>query len=262
MTNKCLAVILVVAAALLPATALGDVPTQGFAFSATTTGVIPLILNLQGASTCGVTVYSVGGGATIVPQVASDGPVSPQTWVTATTINTGSITTIGSFVGGIATLGITNFRVNITALTSGTVSGFMSCSGAGGGSVSGSVTISNFPASQTVAQATGTNLHVVCDSGCSAPSAATYTDFTATGTTVIKGTPGTIFGVQNLAGVAQTNTITCFDNATTGTGNQLTAVLTLGAGQTILFGNGVAATAGITCVNSGAMTTGVQVLWK
>jgi hypothetical protein len=127
----CVVVAMVVALLSGGRDARADIPTISYTFSQSTLGRGPII-NIAGQSTCAITVYSVGGGATLVPQAASDGIVNGQTqppslWSTATTVGGGSITSAGSYVGNIASAGITNFSYNLTALTSGAVSGVIAC---------------------------------------------------------------------------------------------------------------------------------------
>lgn len=110
-------------------------------FSLSAAGQFAPVLNLNGHSTCSVTIYNSGGGFTGIPQIASDGPASPSVWSAATQINAGSISTTGPFSGNVGGNGPTNFRFGLTALTSGTVTGVESCSpslgtGAAGGTTS------------------------------------------------------------------------------------------------------------------------------
>ncbi len=145
------------------------------AFSLSAVGPGPAIL-LNDQSTASVVLSNVGGGCTIVPQVTSDSPVAIQAgsaqWVTATTIGAGSITTAGTYVGNVADFGLTGFRIFVSALTSGTISGSIAASDAlglsGGGAVvahvitdAGSVTNATLQAGSTTAvtQATAANLN-------------------------------------------------------------------------------------------------------
>ncbi len=151
------------------------------AFSLSAVGPGPAIL-LNDQSTASVVLSNVGGGCTIVPQVTSDSPAAIQAggaqWVTATTIGSGSITTAGTYVGNVADFGLTGFRIFVSALTSGTISGSIAASDAlglsGGGAVvahvitdAGSVTNATLQAGSTttVTQATGSNLHTQVDAG-------------------------------------------------------------------------------------------------
>jgi hypothetical protein len=108
----------------------------------TATGGTPwLALNTQ--SSCSVTLQGTGGGMTIVPQVTSDWPVgSTNTPVTASGINSGSLSANGTFAGGIAGQGLTGFRLNITGFSSGSESYSITCTNAiPPATLSGNVTI-------------------------------------------------------------------------------------------------------------------------
>jgi hypothetical protein len=106
--------------------------TRSFVLSSA--GPAPVLALTGGQSYCAVVLESATAfsGATVVPQASSDGPNNPQTWTNTTSINSGSISTTGTFQGPIAQFGITNFRVNVTALSSGTITGVISCSTLGG----------------------------------------------------------------------------------------------------------------------------------
>ena len=112
-----------------------SVPLVSQSFSMTAVGNGPAIV-LNGQPTCSITVANAGAGLTLVPQVTSDSQANilsgAAQWSTATTINSGSISTYGNYVGNIAGIGLTGFRFAITALSSGTVSGSETCSGAVG----------------------------------------------------------------------------------------------------------------------------------
>lgn len=69
----------------------------------------------------------------------------------------------------------------------------ISTAGPAGSGAGGSVSVSNWPANQAVTQPTGTNLHVVCDAGCSSSTAPSFgTAFPLVGTPV-GGSDGTNF---------------------------------------------------------------------
>src|ERR1700727_1416182 len=80
-------------------------------FSLTAAGQRIPTINLVGSmSSCSIVIYNSGGGFTLTPQAASDGVNNPTpTWVTATNINSGSITTTGSFTGQVSNNGLTSF---------------------------------------------------------------------------------------------------------------------------------------------------------
>lgn len=103
------------------------------AFSLTAAGQFSAVIKFSApVSSCGV-VVATGGTFTLVPQSSNDG----STWVTATGINSGSITAVGSYTGGIANTGLLDFRVLLTAVSGGAVTGTVICSNslarAGGG---------------------------------------------------------------------------------------------------------------------------------
>lgn len=112
------------------------VPLVTFPFSMSGVGVGPSV-PLSGQSSCAVVLSNAGTGLTLIPQASSD---QGATWVTATTIGSGSIGSIGSYVGSIGGLGLTTFRFVVSALSSGTVSGQETCSGAIGPAAAGSGT--------------------------------------------------------------------------------------------------------------------------
>lgn len=97
---------------------------------------LPTIVFSGPAATCAIVVYNTGGGFTLVPQVSSDAQNNPTpTWVTATAVGGGSISSASTFVGNIAGTGTTAFGGVLSSLTSGTISGVESCSAAGAGTV-------------------------------------------------------------------------------------------------------------------------------
>ena len=97
--------------------------------------------------------------------------ISPDNGVTAVTSGYSSaITAVGTVGGNITTAAIpspTHMRFNVTGLTTGSATIVYGCSSAVGNNTVGSVTQGTSP--WVVGQATGTNLHMVCDSGCAAP---------------------------------------------------------------------------------------------
>lgn len=123
------AIVVGVLAAMAPIAAFAQAGGGGSgsittSFSVNTRG-FAVALPLNGQATCSVIVYSAGTGLTMVPLASSDGGT---TNVTVTTINNGAITTFGTFQGNVAPFGLNQFSLNITALTSGTVSGTVTCS--------------------------------------------------------------------------------------------------------------------------------------
>lgn len=138
---------------------------------------------------------------------------------------------------------------------------------------SGQLAISNFPATQPVSGNVGITgtLPAYASAPTVIPQAATYTLLTALGNTVVKASPGTIYGIYNLSPNTQTVGVTCYDNASTNSGNLFANFVSpalLGPGQYVTFnpggGSGIAATLGITCNLTGALTatTAIGVLWK
>lgn len=77
-------------------------------------------LPLTGQSSCSLVVNTQNpstAGIAITPQLSSD---HGRTWVTASTIGGGAISTYGTYTGGIATTALTDFRF-IYTLTSGSL---------------------------------------------------------------------------------------------------------------------------------------------
>lgn len=191
---------------------VGPVP-----FSFTAAGQRSPILLLNGQGTCSVQVDNTGGGTTLTPQSTSDlGPNPSSAWNTASGVNSGSITTFGTFTGPVSSQtngGLTGFSIIAASVTSGTVTGKISCStatGSGSTSVSGSVAINGltspipFPVTTPAPAPTcntgtavcvsgnqGTNNNVLQIDACG-PLGTTCTDVHAAGT--ISTNP---FGVQN-----------------------------------------------------------------
>ena len=201
-------------------------------FSQSTVGPGPAIL-LSDQSTASIVVNNSGGGFTMVPQVTSDSDAAIQagaaTWVTATTVGGGSISAAGTYVGNIAGLGLTALRYNLTAITSGTISGNIAASEAlalaGGGGATSTVNLT---------QVGGTNVSLGQAAMAASIPVAIASNQSAVPTTVAAGsaiigkvgidqtTPGTTNGVQvNAALPAGTNIIgkTGIDQTTPGTTN-------------------------------------------
>ena len=215
---------------------------------------------------------------------------------------------VQSFVGLAAPSGqtATAFRVRVSAYTSGTIAVALQCfpssengafvlppaftpsgSGSGGGAVTMSQSASTViggvvQRDSAGSDATNTSLHAVntailgtlpafAAAPTVVPQAATYTLLTASGNTVVKASAGIIYGVYSLSPSTQTVGVTCYDNATTNTGNLFVNFVSpafMGPGQYVSFnpggGSGIAAVNGITCNLTGALTatTAIGVLWK
>jgi hypothetical protein len=210
--------------------------TQTFALSST--GPSPTLALTGGQSVCSVVIEGSTAftGLTLVPQAASDGPSKPQTWTTVTTINNGSITATGAPApGSIVGFGLTNFRVNVSAISSGTATGVIACNTANGSGGS-SVTIANSPS-----PADGLGAPLIADGGTSTTSVA------SAATTVIKATPGRINGM--LVTTLGTGIFTCYDNASTGSGKVIAGFIA-SAPQFSTSTLRPYATNGITCVSA------------
>jgi hypothetical protein len=94
---------------------------------------------LSGQSTCAVALSGAATGVTIVPQATSDTQSNilngSAVWVTASNVNSGSITYAGTAVtypGNIVAAGITGFRLNVTAYGSGSPTYTITCNSAVG----------------------------------------------------------------------------------------------------------------------------------
>jgi len=125
------AVVALCLAALAPLAAVAQsAPVIGpLAFSFTAVNQ-QLTVPFSGQQSCAVNTYSVGGGATISLFTSSDGFA---TQVAASGISAGSITAIGNVAGPVGALGVGALRLQLTALTSGTVSGTVTCGPVAGG---------------------------------------------------------------------------------------------------------------------------------
>jgi hypothetical protein len=105
-------------------------------------------LALTGEGTCSVSFQTVGTGGSFTVQGAADTPnAGTFTYQTVTGIGTSGVITspaAGSAYGGsILPQAITYIRLNMTAISSGTYSGSLSCTNAPGGSSSGTTTVTN-----------------------------------------------------------------------------------------------------------------------
>jgi len=109
----------------------------------TANGASP-IYKILGFSSCGLNVDNIGN-ATLTAYVTNDAnPTLSSQWTKATNLgSTGVITTVGIQTGNVATQGLAAFYFTVTGLTTGSVSGSLTCSIAGGAGsgTSGSVTI-------------------------------------------------------------------------------------------------------------------------
>lgn len=113
--------------------------------------------------------------------------------------------------------------------------------------------VQNFPSTTTVVQATGTNLHVVCDGNtCSASPPWSYFAVPATTTCVsavcvVKASSGTLAGLVNESTSAQpAGNCTIYDNASAASGQILYVENGIGAGQVITLSQiGIKAVNGI-----------------
>jgi len=90
---------------------------------------------LSGQNSCAVTLSGAAAGITIVPQATSDTQSNvlnaAATWNTAASVNAGSISYAGSaanYTGNVGANGITAFRINVTAYTSGSPTYTLTCS--------------------------------------------------------------------------------------------------------------------------------------
>lgn len=123
-------------------------------------------------ATCAIVIYNSGGGFTLTPQVASDAQNNPTpSWVTATTVNGGSITSASTFVGNIAGAGTTAFGGVLASLTSGTVTGVESCTAASPG---GTVAVASLPPISGAVQICSASGAAPCVSPTATPGTAGY----------------------------------------------------------------------------------------
>lgn len=126
MMRLVLILLLALGVCALPMAARADTPTITVTGTFTTVSTNGFVA-LSGQSTCAVVLSGTGAGMTIVPQGSSDGGT---TWTTASTINAGSMTANGAYTGNITGVGLTAFRLNVTAISSGTETYTITCSGA------------------------------------------------------------------------------------------------------------------------------------
>lgn len=129
----------------------------------TSTGATtPIPISQQTA--CNFTTSGSFTGLSATVQITPDN----STWVTSG--YSSPITAAGTVAGVLTTASVLTplaFRFNVTALTSGNPTIVYACGPASSSATVGSVTQGTTP--WVVGQATGTNLHTVCDSGCAAP---------------------------------------------------------------------------------------------
>lgn len=122
-------------ACLFPSVA-GAQGTGNLSYPFTLTAVgqrIPNVNIANGGQSCSVVIYNTGTSFSITPQVASDGLNNPTpSWVTATSINSGSITGSGTFTGNVTSQGVSTFGGVLTALVGGPVTGVDTCTSAVG----------------------------------------------------------------------------------------------------------------------------------
>ena len=265
-------------------------------FTATTTGFGPIIPAL-GYSSCSIQLDNIGSGMTLKALATSDAnPSQSSQWGAATGLGTaGTITTSGIFVGNIAGQGLTAFTFQITALSSGTVSGSISCSTA---TAPGAVVIPSFPpvvfpspgptgtygAPYVIptAQPVCSNTAIPCTqvSGYVAPltgptdsgsrqivndngqTSTILTSGSATSCTNIKNAATTLFSIQN-TGALMTVFIQFYNDAAT---TCAAGTLVWGDGTTLVLGPGQVITmrlplsAGLAYKISGALTSNLVVV--
>lgn len=125
-----LALIVAVAALIMPtAPARADIQTVYYNGTITATGTTNWF-PLSGQSTCALTLAGSGAGMSIIIQGASDQP--PATPSTVSTMgNVGIVTANGVYSGAVATSALTGIRLNTTAISSGSETYQMVCSGSG-----------------------------------------------------------------------------------------------------------------------------------
>lgn len=162
--KKFLAWLAIVAFSLSPVGVYADSQLLTGTVSITTTGAKSWI-PISTQTACNFTTAGTFTGLSVTVQI------TPDNGATAVTSGYSSaITTTGTVGGNITTTSIvapTAFRFNATGLTTGSASIVYACSPSAGSNTIGSVTQGTSP--WVVGQATGTNLHMVCDSGCAAP---------------------------------------------------------------------------------------------
>ncbi len=258
-------------AALYPA--VGSAQATGVisaTFSLASTGFSP-VLNLNGQSLCSIVTVN-GATFTIIPQASSD---SGQTWTTVTSIGSGSITALGPVTGNVATVGLTNFRFSLTALTGGPLQGTMTCSPANSATVTGAFpTPIPFPSPLGVVVTNATPIPVLANTPAPCTAAAceietvpfgldviaplVLTAASAQSCTAIATVPAALKSITNANSADQTVTLSLFnDNASCAAGVRLVQVI-LAAGQTINYSELYFSTA-MSYTLSGAATANIVV---
>lgn len=143
---KHLRLLLALLLASAPVAVSAQVQSVSFTGTFTATGATPW-LQLSGQGQCSVVLSGTATGVTIVPQVTSDTNANQGAGtavaVTASGINAGSITYAGtaiSYTGNVAAQGLSGFRLNVTAISTGTVTYTERCTAAQSSTVTGSFT--------------------------------------------------------------------------------------------------------------------------
>jgi hypothetical protein len=135
-------------ALLAPFATQAAVPVTYTSFSGTLTSTgytQALPLYAGGFSTCSLVVSGTSTGVTATAQVATDSPGASNTatYVTATTLgSSGVVSANGTYTGNVSSIGLTWFRVQVSAISGGSWNYFEACSTASGG---GAVTQSTSP---------------------------------------------------------------------------------------------------------------------
>ena len=121
-------------------------------YSFVATGSAPT-LTVTGASTCTIVVNGNGQGFAIVPEYSNDGGT---TWLTANTVGSGNIQSIGTYSGVISSPSMTSFSFALPALATGSIYGTETCSFTQANGVVGGtgITVSGNAPAQTVALTT------------------------------------------------------------------------------------------------------------
>lgn len=117
--------------------------------------------------------------------------------------------------------------------------------------IGGAVSVTNFPTPVPLQ-------NVAITSGLSSK----YTNMAATGTYVIKNTPGIFLGISNLSTSVQITAVSCYDNATAASGTLLVNTA-LGLSPPWFPSGGISTNNGITCnVPVTLLGSGVAVYWR
>jgi len=139
--KKLLRYLVVLLLASAPVAVGAQVQSVSFTGTFTATGATPW-LQLSGQGQCSVVLSGTATGVTIVPQVTSDTNANQGAGtavaVTASGINAGSISYAGtaiSYTGNVAAQGLSGFRINVTAISTGTVTYTERCTAAQSASV-------------------------------------------------------------------------------------------------------------------------------